>query len=151
VYEKVIRVQKLAEFLADAAGFSLDVKKDVSRAAFLCKADLVSQLVIEFPKLQGVMGRVYAAAAGESDTVASAIEEHYRPAYSGGLLPATDAGAVLSIADKIDTICGCFSIDLIPTGTADPYALRRQGIGVIQIMLDKGFSLSGTGCEPWNS
>ena len=145
VYEKVIRVQKLAEFLADAADFSPDVKKDVSRAAFLCKADLVSQIVIEFPKLQGVMGRVYAAAAGESDTVASAIEEHYRPAYSGGLLPVTDAGAVLSIADKIDTICGCFSIDLIPTGTADPYALRRQGIGVIQIMLDKGFSFSLNG------
>ncbi len=145
VYEKVIRVQKLAEFLADAADFSPDVKKDVSRAAFLCKADLVSQIVIEFPKLQGVMGRVYAAAAGESDTVASAIEEHYCPAYSGGPLPATDAGAVLSIADKIDTICGCFSIDLIPTGTADPYALRRQGIGVIQIMLDKGFSFSLSG------
>ncbi|MBW1895257.1 MAG: glycine--tRNA ligase subunit beta, partial [Deltaproteobacteria bacterium] len=73
VYEKIIRVRKLAEFLADTAGFSPDVKKDVSRAAFLCKADLVSQIVIEFPKLQGVMGRVYAAAAGESDTVASAI------------------------------------------------------------------------------
>lgn len=145
VYEKVIRVRKLAEFLTGAVDFSPDVKKDVSRAAFLCKADLVSQIVIEFPKLQGVMGRVYAAAAGESDTVASAIEEHYRPAYSGGLLPKTDAGAVLSIADKIDTICGCFSIDLIPTGTADPYALRRQGIGVIQIMLDKGFSFSLSG------
>ena len=145
VYEKVIRVRELAEFLADAAGFSPDVKKDVSRAAFLCKADLVSQIVIEFPKLQGIMGRVYAAAAGESDTAASAIEEHYRPAYSGGPLPKTDAGAVLSIADKIDTICGCFSIDLIPTGTADPYALRRQGIGVIQIMLDKGFSFSLSG------
>ncbi len=145
VYEKVIRVQKLAEFLTDAADFSPDVKKDVSRAAFLCKADLVSQIVIEFPKLQGVMGRVYAVAAGESDTAASAIEEHYRPAYSGGPLPKTDAGAVLSIADKIDTICGCFSIDLIPTGTADPYALRRQGIGVIQIMLDKGFSFPLSG------
>ncbi|MBW2569252.1 MAG: glycine--tRNA ligase subunit beta [Deltaproteobacteria bacterium] len=145
VYEKAIRVQKLSTFLTDAADFSPDVKKDVSRAAFLCKADLVSQIVIEFPKLQGVMGRVYAAAAGESDTVASAIEEHYRPAYSGGPLPVTDAGAVLGIADKIDTICGCFSIDLIPTGTADPYALRRQGIGVIQIMLDKGFSFSLSG------
>ncbi len=145
VYEKVVRVRELAESLADAAGFSPDVKKDVSRAAFLCKADLVSQIVIEFPKLQGVMGRVYAAAAGESDTAASAIEEHYRPAYSGGPLPKTDTAAVLSIADKIDTICGCFSIDLIPTGTADPYALRRQGIGVIQIMLDKGFSFSLSG------
>jgi len=142
VYEKVIRVQKLSEFLANAADCYPDVKKNVSRAAFLCKADLVSQIVIEFPKLQGVMGRIYAAAAGESDEVASAIEEHYRPAYSGGPLPKTDAGAVLSIADKIDTICGCFSIDLIPTGTADPYALRRHGIGVIQIMLDKGFSFS---------
>ena len=114
----------------------------MARAAKLCKADLVSQVVGEFPKLQGVMGRIYAKIAGELPTVSAAIEEHYRPTYSGGPLPETTTGSILSIADKIDSICGCFSVGLIPTGTSDPYALRRQGIGIIQIMNDKGFSFS---------
>jgi len=118
------------------------LKTQVARAAKLCKADLVSQVVGEFPKLQGVMGRVYAAIAGEFATVSAAIEEHYRPTYSGGPLPQTITGSVLSIADKIDSICGCFSAGLTPTGASDPYALRRQGIGIIQIMNDKGFSFS---------
>lgn len=140
VHDKVIRVQKLAGYLAEAANFDSDFKQNVLRAAYLCKADLVSQVVVEFPKLQGVMGRVYAAAAGEPDEVASAIEEYYRPTYSGGRLPETETGAILAIADKIDSICGCFITGLIPTGASDPYALRRQGIGIIQIMLDKNFS-----------
>jgi glycyl-tRNA synthetase beta chain len=110
----------------------------VVRAALLSKADLVSQVVGEFPKLQGIMGRIYAAASGESPGVAAAIEEHYRPVYSGAPLPQTLVGAILSIADKIDTICGCFSVGLIPTGASDPYALRRQGIGILQIMLAQG-------------
>ncbi|MEX1352625.1 MAG: glycine--tRNA ligase subunit beta, partial [Desulfobacterales bacterium] len=105
-------------------------------------ADLVSQVVGEFPKLQGVMGRVYATVAGELPMVAAAIEEHYRPVYSGASLPETPVGAILSIADKIDSICGCFSAGLIPTGASDPYALRRQGIGIVQILKDKGFSFS---------
>ena len=142
VYDKVMRVQKLAEYLAEVANFDSDFKQKVLRAAYLCKADLVSQVVVEFPKLQGVMGRVYAAAAGEADIVASAIEEYYRPTYSGGQLPETETGAILAIADKIDSICGCFIIEMIPTGASDPYALRRQGIGIVQIMLDKGFSFS---------
>jgi glycyl-tRNA synthetase beta chain len=99
-------------------------------------------VVGEFPKLQGVMGRVYATIAGELPTVSAAIEEHYRPTYSGGPLPDTITGSVLSIADKIDSICGCFSAGLIPTGASDPYALRRQGIGIIQIMNEKGFLFS---------
>jgi glycyl-tRNA synthetase beta chain len=88
------------------------------------------------------MGRIYAAVAGELPTVAAAIEEHYRPVYSGGALPDTTTGAVLSIADKIDSICGCFTVGLVPTGASDPYALRRQGIGIIQIMQRRRFSFS---------
>lgn len=167
MYEKVMRVQKLSEFMVDQLASALphsndkqlrmsegeqrqtdpivyesDLKGHVSRAAILCKADLVSQIVVEFPKLQGVMGRVYAAIAGEPDSVATAIEEHYRPIYSGGPLPEMHTGALLSIADKIDSICGCFSVGLIPTGASDPYALRRQGIGIAQIMLDKDYLFS---------
>ena len=77
------------------------------------------------------MGRIYAKVSGELPTVAAAVEEHYRPVYSGGALPKTTTGAVLSIADKIDSICGFFSVGLVPTGASDPYALRRQGIGII--------------------
>jgi glycyl-tRNA synthetase beta chain len=142
MYEKIERVGQVAEFIADAVSDEAQLNKDVSRAARLCKSDLVSQVVGEFPKLQGVMGRVYATVAGEPADVAAAIEEHYRPVYSGAELPQTTTGAVLSIADKIDSICGCFSVGLVPTGASDPYALRRQGIGIVQIMLDKGFSLS---------
>jgi glycyl-tRNA synthetase beta chain len=88
------------------------------------------------------MGRVYAAVAGEPGEVPAAIEEHYRPTHSGGALPATRTGAIVSIADKLDSICGCFSVDLAPTGAADPYALRRQAIGVVQILRDMNFALS---------
>ncbi len=149
VYEKIERVAGIGEFISAAVEHGLapdakdaDLKKQVVRAAMLSKSDLVSQVVGEFPKLQGIMGRVYATVAGEPHTVATAIEEHYRPVYSGAPLPATRVGAILSIADKIDSICGCFSVGLVPTGASDPYALRRQGIGILQIMLDQGFTLS---------
>jgi glycyl-tRNA synthetase beta chain len=149
MYEKTQRVAKIGKFIAKTVDIGLSeesqenaLKAQVARAAKLCKADLVSQVVGEFPKLQGVMGRVYATIARELPTVSAAIEEHYRPTYSGGPLPETITGSVLSIADKIDSICGCFSVGLTPTGTSDPYALRRQGIGIIQIMNDKGFSFS---------
>jgi glycyl-tRNA synthetase beta chain len=144
MYEKIQRVQKMAGFLADAVGKGPDLKKEATRAAWLCKSDLVSHVVNEFPKLQGIMGRVYASVAKEPGSVATAIEEHYRPVYSGGELPETLTGAIIGIADKIDTICGFFSIGLIPTGASDPYALRRQGIGIVQIMLTHNlpFSLS---------
>ena len=143
VYDKVCRVQALAGYVAGQAGGDDDFRRQVERAAWLCKADLVSQMVGEFPKLQGIMGRVYAKVQGEPAAVAAAIEEHYRPTASGGALPETPAGAVLAIADKIDTICGCFRAGLIPTGAADPYALRRQGIGVIlQIMRQRNFGFS---------
>jgi len=129
---KTDRVQKMAEYLAGVA--APETLASVSRAAHLCKVDLVSQVVGEFPELQGKMGRVYAAAAGESADVAAAIEAHYRPTYSGGPLPDNMTGALVAIADKLDTICGCFSVGLVPTGASDPYALRRQGIGIVQIM-----------------
>lgn len=140
--DKTVRIQKLAEFMANEFDNEPNLKRHVSRAAWLCKADLTSQVVVEFPKLQGIIGRIYASIAKEHDAVACAIEEHYRPTYSGGQLPVSLAGAILSIADKIDSICGCFSIGLMPTGTSDPYALRRQGIGVIQIMLERKFAFS---------
>lgn len=142
MYDKTQRIEKLSEYLADEITEDTEIKKQAARAARLCKADLVSHIVGEFPKLQGIMGRIYALNAGEEKNVALAIEEHYRPTYSGGELPKTVVGAIVGIADKIDSICGCFSAGLIPTGASDPYALRRQGIGIIQIMLDKGFSFS---------
>ena len=149
MYDKTQRIAKIGKFITRVVDIGLldekqenELKTQVARAAKLCKTDLVSQVVGEFPKLQGVMGRVYAALGGEMSTVSAAIEEHYRPTFSGGPLPDTITGSVLSIADKIDSICGCFSAGLIPTGASDPYALRRQGIGIIQIMNEKGFSFS---------
>jgi glycyl-tRNA synthetase beta chain len=138
--EKVGRVQRLAEYLAELA--APDLKDQASRAALLCKADLTTQMVNEFPKLQGVMGRVYAQLSGEPEGVAHAIEEHYLPTHAGGRLPETVIGALVSIADKLDSICGCFGVGLVPSGTSDPYALRRQAIGVIHIMLKQVFPVS---------
>jgi glycyl-tRNA synthetase beta chain len=137
---KVQRVTHMATWLAQELRPAL--AEDAARAATLCKADLVSQVVVEFPKLQGIMGRVYAHKAGERGEVPAAIEEHYRPVASGAKLPETDLGAILAVADKIDSICGIFAIGLKPTGASDPYALRRQGIGIAQILAGKNFSIS---------
>jgi glycyl-tRNA synthetase beta chain len=142
--EKVQRIEALTRVMADALGVSKALREKAVRAAQLCKSDLVSHVVGEFPKLQGVMGRVYASVAGEPNEVALAIEEHYRPVYSGAQLPETECGALVAIADKIDSICGCFSVGLLPTGGTDPYALRRQGIGLVQIILNKGYAFSLT-------
>ncbi|MGD9364593.1 MAG: glycine--tRNA ligase subunit beta [Desulfobacteraceae bacterium] len=154
MHAKVERVEQLGAHLtrAESSGNQAQVK----RAAQLCKADLVSQVVGEFAKLQGIMGRVYASVAKEPGDVATAIEEHYRPIYSGGALPETRTGAYLAIADKLDTICGCFSVGLIPTGASDPYALRRQGIGIVQIILKHQLPLSlkdaiGAGLKPYDA
>ncbi|HDD44794.1 MAG TPA: glycine--tRNA ligase subunit beta, partial [Candidatus Desulfofervidus auxilii] len=111
-------------------------------ATILCKADLTTEMVNEFPELQGIMGGIYAKAQGESEAVACAISEHYLPIEAGGTLPKTIEGAVLSIIDKMDTIVGCFGIGLIPTGTADPFALRRQAIGILRILFEKNISFS---------
>lgn len=143
LYDKAERLKTLALKFADLLKINDNgIWTDLARAAQLCKADLVTQLVIEFPKLQGVMGRIYSLAGGENKTVSQAVEEHYQPAFSGAALPESLCGALLAIVDKIDTICGCFAIGLVPSGTSDPYALRRQGIGIIQIILDRNMALS---------
>jgi len=144
VYEKTNRIGILAKYLAEKSVYSEKetLIDNVLRGSKICKADLVSQVVIEFTKLQGVIGRAYALKAGEKEDVAYAIEQHYRPVYSGGKLPENPTSCLLAIADKLDTICGCFSVGLIPTGGADPYALRRQGIGILQIMLEEKMSIS---------
>ncbi|MFZ7125404.1 MAG: glycine--tRNA ligase subunit beta [Desulfobacterales bacterium] len=136
---KTERVRRVAVQLADRMNADDPaLRQKVDRAAMLCKADLLSQVVVEFPKLQGVMGRIYAAHSGEPPEVAAAIEEHYRPVYSGGPLPETMVGTLLAIADKLDTLCGCFSVGLVPTGASDPYALRRQSIGIISMLRQHG-------------
>ncbi|MBW1616696.1 MAG: glycine--tRNA ligase subunit beta [Deltaproteobacteria bacterium] len=142
MYEKTERVKQIAGFLSDTLKIDDNAKKSLLKAALLCKSDLVSNVVMEFPKLQGIMGRVYAKVSKEKALTANAIEEHYMPAYSGGKLPKSKTGAILAISDKIDSIAGVFSAGLIPTGASDPYSLRRQGIGILQIVLDKKFSFS---------
>jgi len=146
VYEKTQRIEVLVDYLGDTSSYAdtAALKANLSRAARICKADLVSQVVIEFTKLQGIIGRAYAIRAGEAPDVADAIEQHYRPVQSGGQLPENPTAALLAIADKLDTICGCFSVGLIPTGGADPYALRRLGIGIIQIIQAENQSFSVT-------
>ncbi|MBW6509326.1 MAG: glycine--tRNA ligase subunit beta [Desulfuromonadales bacterium] len=139
-FEKVERFSQLAIGLAEL--FAAETLELTRRAAWLAKCDLETAMVYEFPELQGVMGREYALLEGEDPRVATAIYEHYLPTQAGGVLPSDDVGAFVSIADKIDTICGCFSVGLIPTGTADPYALRRNAIGVLSIILDRGYPLS---------
>jgi glycyl-tRNA synthetase beta chain len=139
-YKKAMRFRKLAVKIAQEINPAL--KKDVDRAALLAKADLESLMVCEFSELQGIMGREYALLAGEKPAVARAIYEHYLPVVAGGDLPETDEGAILGIADKVDTITGFFGVGLPPTGTADPYALRRQALGVINIILSRRYSLT---------
>ena len=139
-YEKMERFKKIAEFLADSLNKS--EKTAASRAALLCKTDLITGMVGEFPKLQGVMGREYAKVDGEKPEVALAIYEHYHPAFAGDVIPKSDAGAFISIADKLDTICGIIGVGLNPTGSADPYALRRNALGIINIILGKKYHIS---------
>ena len=139
-FEKMERFRKLAEGLAEKLNPA--VSAQTARAATLCKADLVSAMVGEFPEVQGIMGREYALLEGEPAAVADAIAEHYLPTQAGGDLPASDIGAFVSIADKLDTICGCFGVGLIPTGSADPYALRRSALGIINIILEREYKLS---------
>jgi glycyl-tRNA synthetase beta chain len=140
--DKVRRIRKIADLLAEKLNLSPATASEVSRTADICKFDLVTQMVYEFPELQGTMGEDYARKAGEPETVAKAIFEHYQPRFAGEQVPSTEAGAVVSIADKIDTIVGCFSIGIIPTGSQDPYALRRQAAGIVQIVLERQLPIS---------
>ena len=139
-YEKTVRLVKLASYLADI--IDPTAEQVAGRAAWLAKADLTTQMVVEFPKLQGAMGREYALLSGEDPKVAQAIYEHYLPKSYGQEPPASCAGVIVSLADKIDTIVGCFAVGLVPTGTADPYGLRRAALGIIQLLTDNQLSLS---------
>ncbi len=136
--DKAHRVEQLAAHIAEQLHIDAATAK---HAAILAKADLLTEMVGEFPTLQGIMGRYYALADGEPAEVATAIEEHYLPKQSGGTLPETATGQILALADKIDTLTGIFSIGLIPTGDKDPYALRRAALGVLRIMIEKKIDL----------
>ncbi len=137
-HDKAERVARLAGYIADKIGADATV---ASRAGLLCKADLASDMVGEFPELQGIMGGYYARHDGEDSSVSDAISEHYRPVVSGGDLPATPAGQCVAIADKIDTLTGLFGIDQPPSGSRDPFALRRQTLGIIRICVEKSLAL----------
>ncbi len=139
-YEKVMRFKALAGFISGK--IAPDLLETVERASLLCKADLVTGMVGEFPKLQGAVGREYARLQGERPEVAEAIYEHYLPAFAGDRLPNGPVGDAISMADKMDTIVGCFGVGLVPTGTADPFGLRRQALGILRIILEKRYPLS---------
>ncbi len=140
--DKVRRIGHNAEKIAAKLGFTEKEKADTSRIAAIAKFDLVTNMVGEFPELQGIMGEDYARKAGESDKVAHGVFEHYLPRFAGDLLPDSAEGAVVSIADKLDTIIGCFSIGIVPTGSQDPYGLRRMAAGIVQLLLARGWKLS---------
>ncbi|MDQ0111699.1 glycine--tRNA ligase subunit beta [Paenibacillus harenae] len=141
VADKVRRIRATADLLSGKLHADSQTASDVSRAADICKFDLVTQMVYEFPELQGIMGEDYATKLGERESVAKAINEHYQPRFAGDRAPSSITGAIVSLADKIDTIVGCFSIGIIPTGSQDPYALRRQAAGIVQIILTHGLKL----------
>lgn len=142
LYDKTNRVRKLALKIGNYLEVGEETEKNIDRAGYLSKADLVTKMVDEFTELQGIMGREYSKIWGENEITSLAIFEQYLPRYSGDELPTTTAGAVLSIADKLDTIAGCFAIGIQPTSSQDPYGLRRQALGIINIILDKKLNLS---------
>lgn len=141
VRQKAERLEKLACALSADAQLSAADAADAKRAARLCKADLVTNAVIEFTSVQGVMGSYYAAASGETPQVAQAIGQHYQPRFAGDALPDTTVGKLVALADKLDTICGLFAVGQGPTGSSDPFALRRSAIGIVN-MLETGLAIS---------
>ncbi|MQS76048.1 glycine--tRNA ligase subunit beta [Lactobacillus halodurans] len=142
MYEKMARVHQIADYLADLFGLSASEKTDLLRASDIYKFDLVTSMVDEFSELQGVMGEKYAEIMGETKGVSQAIREHYMPISSEGDLPETKVGAALAIADKLDSIITFFAVDLIPSGSNDPYALRRQAYGIIRILNQNQWSMN---------
>ncbi len=151
--DKQARVGALAARLAESLGLSQG--EQAGAAGSLCKSDLVSQMVGEFPELQGHIGRLYALNQGLDEVTAAAIEEHYLPRFAGDALPATDAGRALAVADRLDTLVGCFGVGLKPKASADPQGLRRAANGVLAVLLDAGIrcqlgaliALAGAGFE----
>lgn len=142
IYEKMARVRLLAAQIGKFVGLNDQELADLDRAAQIYKFDLVTGMVGEFAELQGVMGEIYARLQGENDNVAAAIREEYMPTSAEGELPVTKVGAVLSIADKIDSIQAFFAAGMIPSGSNDPYALRRQALGIVRIALARNWKLS---------
>lgn len=142
LYDKSQRLMVLTRFLAGQVGLDKTATSFAERAAFLAKADLTTNMVNEFPELQGIMGREYALLSGEHASVAQAIAEQYLPRFADDELPATLSGALLALSDKMDTVVGCFGAGLVPTGSEDPYGLRRLATGSINIMLDQELDIS---------
>lgn len=139
--ERSERVRVLAAHIADALGLPADARARCERAAALAKTDLLTDMVGEFPELQGVMGTYYARHDGEPEDVALALAEQYRPRFAGDALPATPTGTVLALADKLETLAGLFSIGQAPSGDKDPFALRRHALGVLRLLIEKQLAL----------
>jgi glycyl-tRNA synthetase beta chain len=140
VYDKVERVKKIAAYINNdikSRGGEGVNEDSLEKACSLSKADLVTEMVFEYPEMQGVIGKIYADVYGEDKNVSAAVEEHYWPLTADGNLPDSKTGIILSIADKIDTLTGYFAIGLVPSGSADPYALRRLSIGLLRILKEK--------------
>jgi len=137
--DKVLRLIQLSQYLAEKA--KVDLQK-AQRAAELSKADLVSEMVVEFPELQGIMGEIYARASGENEAVCLALREQYFPRFSGDALPESMLGKILALADRVDTLVGIFAIGLKPTGSKDPFALRRAMIGILRLSIEGGLSIN---------
>jgi len=142
LHDKTFRIAKLAKAIAKAIGITDALAPIIERSATLAKTDLVTGMVCEFTELQGTMGREYALLNGEEPAVADAIFEHYLPRFAGDALPVSAVGQVLSIADKLDNIVATFSRGLIPTGSQDPYALRRQALGIVNILISGRYHVS---------
>lgn len=139
VYDKATRVSQLAAIVAQEIGADI---KQAARAGILSKADLATEMVGEFPEMQGVAGYYYALTGGEANDVALALNEQYMPRNMGGELPSTLVGASVAIADKLDTLVGIFGIGMLPTGSKDPYALRRAALGILRILIEKRLELN---------
>lgn len=140
LYDKTERIKDISCYIAERC--CPDRLKDLSVSAQLCKADLITGVVREFPELQGIMGGYYAESEGYSREVSTAIKEHYLPRFAGDRLPSTETGIILSIADKVDNLVSFFSIGEVPTGTEDPFALRRQCYGVVTMLIEKGYEIT---------
>ena len=142
VRQKIARIEKISLQICQQLTITQNERTDILRAALLCKADLVTQMVYEFPELQGIMGSRYAAASGESAAVATAIFEHYLPKGAGDSLPQTLTGQVVGLADRIDTLVSIFGLGMLPTGSSDPFALRRAANAVVNITWAANFPIN---------
>jgi glycyl-tRNA synthetase len=140
--DKSDRLLGLAAWVGDKLNLTTQELDDLERAAYLCKADLVTKMVVEMTSLQGVMGREYARKSGESAAVAKTIVEHYLPRYAGDMLPGTKPGIALALADRLDSLAGLFAVGAVPSGSADPYGLRRTAVGLVQILLSANLAFS---------